>query len=159
MGLFPFFPFGYKRYSPYYTYYNMRQNNVDHSHCANSNSFISSVPAKSTFDNTLDSNNNFNCNQNENNNINAYNKNNISNTSTNNYNHSQNYKKSSKYNRFANINFDSLLSSDLEHPIIEILGIQLYLDDLIILGLLFFLYKEDVHDEILFGILLLLLLS
>ncbi len=63
-----------------------------------------------------------------------------------------------KYN-FAHINLDYLFSSDLEHPIVEFMGIKLYLDDLIILGLLFFLYKEDVHDEILFGILLLLLLS
>ena len=68
-------------------------------------------------------------------------------------------KRSVKYNSFANINLSALLDSDLNTPIIEILGIKLYLDDLIIIGLLFFLYKEDVQDEILFGILLLLLLS
>ena len=49
--------------------------------------------------------------------------------------------------------------SDLEQPIIEILGIKLYQDDLIILGLLFFLYKEEVKDESLFVSLILLLLS
>ena len=63
-----------------------------------------------------------------------------------------------KYN-FAHINLNYLFNSDLEQPIVEFMGIKLYLDDLIIIGLLFFLYKEDVHDEILFGILLLLLLS
>ena len=68
-------------------------------------------------------------------------------------------KKSSNYNSFANINLSALLESDLNSPIIEILGIKLYLDDLIIISLLFFLYKENVQDEILFGILLLLLLS
>lgn len=47
----------------------------------------------------------------------------------------------------------------LEDPIFEILGIYIYLDDLIILGLLFFLYTENVHDEILFMTLILLLLS
>ena len=150
MGLFPFFPFGYKRYSPYYTYYNMRQNNINSSNCANPKSYISSTPAKFSFSNNCN-NNNLSCNQNENNDIN--------NNTNINYDHSKNHKKSSKYNHFANINFNSLFGSDLEQPIIEILGIQLYLDDLIILGLLFFLYKEDVHDEILFGILLLLLLS
>ena len=67
--------------------------------------------------------------------------------------------RSSKYNNFAHINLDCLFNSDLEHPIVEFMGISLYLDDLIIIGLLFFLYKEDVHDEILFSILLLLLLS
>ena len=70
-----------------------------------------------------------------------------------------NEKKSSKYNSFANINISALLESDINTPILEILGIKLYLDDLIIIGLLFFLYKEGVEDEILFGILLLLLLS
>ena len=49
--------------------------------------------------------------------------------------------------------------SDLEQPIFEILGISIYLDDLIILGLLFFLYTENVQDEILFITLILLLLS
>lgn len=68
-------------------------------------------------------------------------------------------KRSTKNNSFANINLSAILESDLNTPIIEILGIKLYLDDLIIIGLLFFLYKEDVQDEILFGILLLLLLS
>lgn len=157
MGLFPLFPFGYKRFSPYYTYYNMRQNDVNTSNRTNTNSYISSIPTKSSLGDNSKNNNNLSCNQNENNNINIPNTNNINNKNTNKYNY--NKKKSSKYNHFANINFNSLLSSDLEHPIIEILGIQLYLDDLIILGLLFFLYKEDVHDEILFGMLLLLLLS
>ena len=76
----------------------------------------------------------------------------------NNDNTKRNYK-TSTYNSFANINITALLNSDLNTPIIEILGIKLYLDDLIIIGLLFFLYKEKVQDEILFGILLLLLLS
>lgn len=49
--------------------------------------------------------------------------------------------------------------SNLEQPIFEILGIYIYLDDLIILGLLFFLYTENVHDDILFMTLILLLLS
>ena len=70
-----------------------------------------------------------------------------------------NKKRAPKNNSFANINISALLESDINTPIVEIFGIKLYLDDLIIIGLLFFLYKEDVQDEILFGILLLLLLS
>lgn len=46
-----------------------------------------------------------------------------------------------------------------EEPFLDILGIKLYLDDLIILCLLFFLYQEGVKDEILFIALILLLLS
>lgn len=74
------------------------------------------------------------------------------------YNVSQ--KRSSKYNHFGPIHFASSFSlTDLEEPVLEILGIELYLDDLIILGLLFFLYKEDVQDEMLFLSLILLLLT
>ena len=68
--------------------------------------------------------------------------------------------KSSKYNSFGPIRFaNPFFENDLSEPIVEILGIQLYLDDIIILGLLFFLYKEDVHDEMLFLTLVLLLLT
>ena len=46
--------------------------------------------------------------------------------------------------------------SDSEQALFEFFGINLYLDDLIILGLLFFLYKEKVDDQFLYMILLLL---
>lgn len=84
---------------------------------------------------------------------------NKNNKSQNDNNNTKRNAKTSTYNSFANINISALLNSDLNTPIVEILGIKLYLDDLIIIGLLFFLYKEEVQDEILFGILLLLLLS
>ena len=74
------------------------------------------------------------------------------------YNKNYNKKRTSK-NNFANFNISAILNSDINTPILEILGIKLYLDDLIIIGLLFFLYKEDVQDELLFFILILLLLS
>lgn len=73
-------------------------------------------------------------------------------------NRNYNKKRTSK-NNFANFNISAILNSDINTPILEILGIKLYLDDLIIIGLLFFLYKEDVQDELLFFILILLLLS
>lgn len=70
-------------------------------------------------------------------------------------------KKSSKYNNFGPIRFVNPFIEDnnLNEPILEILGIQLYLDDIIILSLLFFLYKEEVQDEMLFLSLILLLLT
>lgn len=46
-----------------------------------------------------------------------------------------------------------------DQVIFELLGIKLYLDDLIILGLLFFLYQEHVKDEMLYIILFLLLFA
>lgn len=42
---------------------------------------------------------------------------------------------------------------------LELFGIKLYFDDVLILSLLFFLYKEDVKDEGLFLALVLLLIS
>ena len=41
----------------------------------------------------------------------------------------------------------------------ELFGIKLYFDDVLILSLLFFLYKEEVKDEGLFLALVLLLIS
>ncbi len=67
--------------------------------------------------------------------------------------------KSSNAYSFGPINFKNPFFNDIEEPIFEILGIQLYLDDIIILGLLFFLYQEGVQDEMLFIALILLLLS
>lgn len=49
--------------------------------------------------------------------------------------------------------------SDSDQAIFEIFGIKLYLDDLIIIGLLFFLYQQNVNDEMLYMILFLLLFS
>jgi len=50
-------------------------------------------------------------------------------------------------------------SIDNEKEVFEIMGIKLYLDDIIIIGLLFFLYNEGVKDQMLFIALILLLLS
>ena len=66
---------------------------------------------------------------------------------------------SSKYYSFGPLHFKIPFSTDIEEPIFEIFGISLYLDDIIIIGLLFFLYQEGVQDELLFIILILLLLG
>jgi len=50
-------------------------------------------------------------------------------------------------------------NSDSTQPIFEIFGIKIYTDDLIIIGLLYFLYKQNVKDEMLYIILFLLLVS
>lgn len=67
--------------------------------------------------------------------------------------------KSSRYNDFGPIHFQNPFSMDNDEPIIEILGISLYLDDIIILALLFFLYQEGVKDYMLYLALIMLLLS
>lgn len=57
------------------------------------------------------------------------------------------------------ISFNTEGFFDPNEVIFEILGIRLYLDDILILGLLFILYEEEVKDEMLFITLILLLLS
>ena len=71
-----------------------------------------------------------------------------------------NKKTSPKYNSFSPFDFiNNVFSGNTNAPIFEIFGIELYLDDIIILGLLFILYKEGVQDEMLFLSLVLLLLT
>ena len=69
--------------------------------------------------------------------------------------------KSSKNNVFSNgfINESVQKESSKSTPFLEILGIKLDLDDFLILGILLFLYMEEVDDQLLFIILFLLLLS
>lgn len=67
--------------------------------------------------------------------------------------------KSSRYSGFGPIHFQNPFSMNNAEPIVEILGISLYLDDIIILGLLFFLYQEGVKDYMLYLALIMLLLS
>ncbi len=46
-----------------------------------------------------------------------------------------------------------------EQALFEIFGIKLFFDDIVILCLLFFLYQENVNDEMLYIILFMLLFS
>lgn len=55
--------------------------------------------------------------------------------------------------------FGNHTSSSSNDDFIEILGLKLHFDDLIIICLLFFLYKEGVHDNMLFLALILLLIT
>ena len=50
-------------------------------------------------------------------------------------------------------------NTDVDHVWLDLFGIKLYFDDVLILSLLFFLYKEEVKDEGLFLALVLLLIS
>lgn len=49
--------------------------------------------------------------------------------------------------------------SESSNCFFEIFGLKLYFDDVLIICILFFLYKQEVHDEELFVCLILLLLS
>ena len=80
------------------------------------------------------------------------------------------------YNKSKNTNFSNNLFSDSSNKkqkieassnnkeakdeyFFEIFGLKLYFDDILIICLIFFLYKEGVNDEYLFMALILLLLS
>lgn len=49
--------------------------------------------------------------------------------------------------------------NDFENNYIEIFGLRLYFDDILLICLIFFLYNEGVKDQYLFISLILLLLS
>ncbi len=56
-------------------------------------------------------------------------------------------------------NFLGNFENDFENNYIEIMGIKLFFDDLLLICLIFFLYNEGVQDQFLFISLILLLLS
>lgn len=76
----------------------------------------------------------------------------------------QSFSKNHSSNSNNNINSNTC-NSNIEHKdrydseYFEILGIKLYSDDILLLCLIFFLYKEGVKDEYLFISLIMLLLS
>ena len=67
--------------------------------------------------------------------------------------------KSSKYTSFGPIFINTDGFFNKEEPLLNLSSLKIYLDDLIILSLLYILYKEDVKDDILFISLILLLIS
>lgn len=64
-----------------------------------------------------------------------------------------------KQQQSCQIEKNNLATDSDDKPLFEIFGLQLYMDDILILCLLYFLYEENVKDELLFIALLLLLLS
>ncbi len=66
-------------------------------------------------------------------------------------------KSSSGFSFLGNLLHQEDRSDDEEY--FDLFGLKLYNDDLLLIGLIFFLYKEDVKDQYLFFALILLLLS
>ena len=110
------------------------------------------------------------------NNSNFYNKNiastNVQPSSSDCSNNSSKENCENKYTKNSNLDFFSFLPktigplsfnpngiTDNKEPIFELFGINLYLDDIIIIGILIFLYKQEVKDDGLYLVLILLLLS
>ena len=67
--------------------------------------------------------------------------------------------KSSKYFPLGPILINTDGFFDKNEPIINLSGLRIYLDDIIIVSLIYILYKENVKDDVLFISLLLLLIS
>ena len=65
---------------------------------------------------------------------------------------------SKKISNTINQKLNKQISTD-DEVLFEIFGIKIYMDDLIIIGLLYFLYQENVKDEMLYIVLFLLLFS
>lgn len=131
MARFPYFGFPFQY--PYYRYYN--QNKYINNNNKTSHSIENDYNQTSSIINDINENKNT--------------EENISSVQSN----------RSYLNNIFPFSFDFNGFSNSDDPIIDIFGIKLYLDDIIILCLLFILYKEDVKDEMLFIALILLLLN
>ncbi len=71
-----------------------------------------------------------------------------------------NERSSRTYSGFSFLNnFFNQNDRDNNESYFDLFGLKLYNDDLLLIGLIFFLYKEDVKDQYLFIALILLLLS
>ncbi|MBQ3414065.1 MAG: hypothetical protein IJH39_01680 [Clostridia bacterium] len=68
-------------------------------------------------------------------------------------------KNSNNEKQSCQIENNNLATDSNFKPLFEIFGLKLYMDDILILCLLFFLYEENVKDELLFIALLMLLLN
>ena len=84
--------------------------------------------------------------------------NNNDNKNNNNTTYNQNKKHNDSKNNLSFINIDKSADID-EENFFDFFGIKLSFDDLLILALLFFLYKEETKDPYLYISLILLLLS
>lgn len=74
--------------------------------------------------------------------------------------HSEKEKKKEKKNTSTNKSFsNSAFDQENRGDFFDIFGIRLYFDDILLICLIFFLYKEGVEDQSLFISLILLLLS
>lgn len=88
---------------------------------------------------------------------NNYNKSHINNNQNNSLQPSKEINnKNSNYNNFNN-NKDNIKKSDSE--CIDILGIKLHLDDILLMLLIYSLYSDGIQDNYLFFVLILLLLT
>ncbi len=84
-------------------------------------------------------------------------KENFSNNKRNNF--ANQKEKSSKYFPLGPILINTDGFFDKNEPVFNLSGLKIYLDDIIIVSLIYILYKEDVKDDVLFISLLLLLIS
>ncbi len=75
------------------------------------------------------------------------------------YNNFGSTKPSNTLNKTKNIKASSKIEEAKDDYFFEVFGLKLYFDDILIICLIFFLYKEEVNDEYLFMALILLLLS
>ena len=123
-------------------------------------------PPNANYMNNKNDNSNSNLNQNTNINRNSYNssfrnKSQNNNQNNNHNNNENNYNNGNQYKLDTNLRNNTSTSQNLDsdEEFFDFFGIRLASDDLLILALLFFLYKEEAKDPYLYISLLLLLLS
>lgn len=93
------------------------------------------------------------------NNINSNTHNIVNSKNINNSNYTNNINTATKPNDNCDCLNNTICNNEDDTPMFEIFGIKLFFDDILIICLIFFLYKEEVKDQSLFISLILLLLS
>lgn len=160
---FPYlgFPYNWKysRYGYHYPYYTYK----NYSHSSKGTTI---KPNNSTTYNNTNSYSNYNNNNSSkiSKNYNRYNNNNNIRNNPNFGAKSNSFNDKAKMNDNCkegsnNTSNDNTSETRSDSPIFQLFGINLYFDDLLIIGLIWFLYNEGVKDEELFIALILLLLS
>ena len=96
---------------------------------------------------------------------NFQNKSNFNTYNNNSFSHNPNHLHNNNTNHHKPINTENPLGiningfTNMSEPIFELFGIHLFLDDIIIICILIFLFQENVKDEMLYIILIMLLFS
>lgn len=145
----PFNPYNHRRANNYYSPYNNLHNNNLESNNLRENPCFPSVSSRKE-------QGNFDCSSN-----NTILRNDSKNISKNNnyYSKKDNSDNNNDNNNNNSNNNENECIGEFNNSFFEIFGLKLAFDDLLIIAMLFFLYKEEVNDTYLYIALILLLLT
>lgn len=148
--------FRYPYFRPYYSNMNYRFNSYNHNY--NNTSTLDTSSGNQSLSSSLDISD-LNKQNNASDSRGNLQFNSMQNSNFGNSNNMHCVSKNNKNNFLNLLNANKKQNPDEDSEILNIFGISLYTDDILIIGLLIFLYIEEIDDPYLFVCLILLLLS